>query len=98
MASSNSNALEIVDIANPALPVHAGSITDGAGGALLSDPSDVYVSGNYAYITSYVSNALEIVDVTDPTSPIHLASITDGTGGAHLLSRNQFLFRGTMPM
>jgi len=40
VASSESNALEIVDISNPALPVHKGSIVNGAGGALLSLPDE----------------------------------------------------------
>ncbi|GAB6283837.1 MAG: hypothetical protein STSR0009_00360 [Methanoregula sp.] len=78
------NALEIVDITNPAAPVHKGSIANGAGGALLLRPHGVFVSGNYAYVTSTGSNALEIVDVTNPAAPVHKGSILDGTGGARL--------------
>ena len=47
-----SNTLEIMDISDPANPEYRGSISDGAGGALLSSPSGVYVSGIYAYVTS----------------------------------------------
>jgi hypothetical protein len=61
-------------------PVHKGSLSDGAGGALLSNPSDVYVSGNYAYVTSYDNDALEIVDISDPANPVHLSSLSDGAG------------------
>ena len=71
-----------MDISNPAVPFHAGSITNGAGGAHLSSPGDVYVSGNYAYVVG--SNALEIVDVSNPAAPVHTGSITDGVGGALL--------------
>ncbi|MBT1697118.1 hypothetical protein KK083_09545 [Fulvivirgaceae bacterium PWU4] len=84
VASEGSDALEIIDIANPAAPVHKGSIAHGTGGALLSRPKSVVVSGNYAYVASYGSDALEIVDITNPAAPIHKGSITHGTGGALL--------------
>jgi hypothetical protein len=77
------NGLEIVDVSNPALPVHKGSIINGAGGALLFMPTDIYVSNNYAYVVS-VSDALEIVDVTNPAAPVHKGSIINGAGGALL--------------
>jgi len=85
VASADSNALEIVDISNPASPTHKASITDGTGTALLSNPHSVYVSGNYAYVASYGSNALEIVDITDPASPTHKGKILNGDGGANLI-------------
>jgi hypothetical protein len=65
-------------------PVHKGSITDEFGGARLISPDGIFVSGNYAYVTSAGSNALEIVGVTNPAKPVHKGSITDGTGGARL--------------
>ena len=52
-------------------PVHKGSITNGAGGALLSTPRSVFVAGNHAYVASSASNALEIVDVSNPANPVH---------------------------
>lgn len=69
-----------------AVPAHVGSITDGSGVALLSNPSNVFVSGNYAYVVSAGRNALEIVDVSNPTAPVHAGSITNGAGGALLTS------------
>ena len=84
VASFDSNALEIVDVSNPANPVHKGSISNGAGGALLNGPVSVYVSGNYAYVASMASNALEIVDVSNPANPVHKGSISNGAGGALL--------------
>ena len=86
VASAGSNALEIVDVSNPASPVHRGSIVDGSGGALLNWPVSVVVSGNYAYVTGYYSSALEIVDVTNPANPVHLTSINDGGGFVPCLS------------
>jgi hypothetical protein len=84
IASYASNALEIVDISNPAKPVHKGSIVDGSVGATLNGSTSVYVSGNYAYVASYYSNALEIVDVSNPAKPVHKGSIVNGSGGAML--------------
>ena len=81
IASLGSNALEIVDVTNPAAPVHKGSITDGTDGAHLIYAGCVYVLGNYAYVASGGSDALEIVDVTNPATPVHKGSITDGTDG-----------------
>ena len=84
VASYGNDALEIVNVTNPASPKHAGSISHGQGGALLGGPSAVAVNGNYAYVASFGSNALEIVDVTDPANPKHAGSITHGQGGAIL--------------
>nr|WP_319375094.1 PGF-pre-PGF domain-containing protein [uncultured Methanoregula sp.] len=84
VVSTSSNALEIVNISNPAYPVHTGSISNGGGGgsgALLDTPWSVYVSGNYAYVASYGSSALEIVNISNPESPTHTGSIADGGGG-----------------
>ncbi len=82
VVSNSSNALEIIDISNPAVPVHKGSLANGAGGALLSNPRSVYVSGNYAYIASYSNDALEIVDISSSTTPFHKGSLVNGAGGA----------------
>ena len=88
VTSVGSNALEIVDVTNPAAPVHKSSISHGEGGALLLNPQSVFVAGNYAYVASYDSNALEIVDVTDPAAPVHTGSISDGGGsGAPFLNK-----------
>ena len=90
MASSGSNALEIVDVTNPAAPVHKGSISAG-GRTLLSNPRSVFVSGNYAYVASYGNNALEIVNVSNPAKPVHAGSITDGGGACLKLPTSVFV-------
>ncbi len=77
VASSGSNALEIVDVTNPSAPIHKGNISNGAGGALLSSPQSVFVSGNYAYVASYISSALEIVDISNPAAPVHKGSLSN---------------------
>jgi hypothetical protein len=84
VVSSNSNALEIIDISNPAVPVPKGSLKDGSGGAMLNSPSSLFVLGNYVYVASSGSNAIEIIDITDPGLPFHKSSLLDGVGGALL--------------
>jgi hypothetical protein len=65
------DALEILDITLPGLPVHKGSLSNSIGGASLLRPTQIVVSGAYAYITSYGGGVLEIVDVSDPANPKH---------------------------
>jgi|GEM_PF-2337413 len=84
VTSAGSNALEIVDVSDPANPVHKGRIKDESGGAWLYTPNNVVVSGNYAYVTSWGDNALEIVDVSNPANPVHKGRIKDGTSKAVL--------------
>ena len=85
VASFQSNALEIVNIANPAAPAHAAALTNNTGGAVLRSANSVFVSGNYAYLTAGAGTSprgLEIVNITVPTAPVHEGFLSDGTGGA----------------
>jgi hypothetical protein len=79
-----SGMLEVIDVSDPANPVHVGGIGDGANRAKLAGPTSVWVAGNYAYITSWTWGSLEIVDVSNPAFPMHKGSITSGEGGALL--------------
>jgi len=97
LASSITSALEIIDVSNPAIPLKRGSITDGTGGASLSYPVSVFVSGNYAYVADAGSGrlgALEIIDVSNPDAPVHKGSLVDGTGGASLNSPSSVFISG----
>ena len=40
----------------------------------------VFVSGNYAYVTTYGSSTLSIYDVSNPKVPVKVGSINTGTG------------------
>jgi hypothetical protein len=88
---SESNALEILDIRNPATPLHKSFITNGTDGAMLVSPSSVFVSGGYAYITSTLGNALEIIDVSDPLHPVHKATFVNGDDGARFVNPNSVI-------
>ncbi len=94
VASSASDALEIVNVATPATPAHAGSIADGSGGALLAGANSVFVHGKYAYVTSPESNALEVVNIQSPASPAHVTAFVNGSGGYANLKTPSAVFVG----
>lgn len=71
------DALEIIDITLPGLPVHKGILYNGVGGASILQPKSVFVQGKYAYITSFGGSALEIVDVSNPAQPVHKGIATN---------------------
>jgi len=92
IVSSGSNALQIVDISNPKNPKPKGNIngynlvgvrypSTRSQSPFLDEPSNIYVSGHYAYITSYGNDALEIIDVSNSNAPKHVARITDDYSG-----------------
>ena len=92
VTSSMSNSLEIVDISNPAVPVHKGKIVLGPA---TYQPDDVFVSGNYAYITisgGPNANALEIVDVSNPATPFQIGNIKYLDGSGALLNNPQSVY------
>lgn len=70
--------LYIIDVANPASPAVAGYIV------LPEAASDVYVSGNYAYVTCGL-NGLKAIDISNPASPSPAASY-DTSGPARRVS------------
>ncbi|MFA6432617.1 MAG: kelch repeat-containing protein, partial [Candidatus Paceibacterota bacterium] len=71
--------LEIVDVSNPAKPVHKGSINDTQVPAI-SGANGVFVSGNYAYVIA-TGGVLVVIDVSDPANPRHAGSSLDAGGG-----------------
>jgi hypothetical protein len=83
VASYGSNALEIVNITNPAAPSHMGSLVNGSGGALLNNPWSVTVAGYNAFVTSK-GNSLEIIDISNQSAPVHRGSLAKTAGVAWL--------------
>jgi Uncharacterized conserved protein len=86
IASYGGNALEIVDISNPASPYLKGSLVNSStSDAILYAVHSVFVSGNYAYLTPGGGTSvagLEIVNITDPTTPVHAGYLRNGSTGA----------------
>jgi hypothetical protein len=72
----NSDRLTIIDISNPASPTIVSSLHDNVN---LAFPSDVAVSGNYAYVADQTAKSTEsnftIVDISNPASPRVVGSV-----------------------
>jgi hypothetical protein len=49
----------------------------------LNGATNVRVSGNYAYVTSYRNDSFEVIDISTPASPSFAAQLTD-TGSLEL--------------
>ncbi|MBI2547602.1 MAG: hypothetical protein HYW23_04125 [Candidatus Aenigmarchaeota archaeon] len=58
-------------------PAIIGSVSD----TRINSSYSVYVSGKYAYVTSYNNKSLSVIDISDPTSPNIAGSISDGRIG-----------------
>jgi len=82
--SDGSDALEIIDISNPALPLHKGAINQNPDGNHFIDPQSFAVSGNYAYLGNYFNNSFEIIDVSDPSNPVLVKTVLHGDNGLDL--------------
>lgn len=64
------NLLSVVDISNPAYPTLVGSCDFGG----TRDIWDLFVEGNYAYLTDHSYYGIHVVDVADPTNPSYLTT------------------------
>ncbi len=82
---STDNRLVVIDVTDKNDPKVVGTLTDGQGGALLSNPVDITVIDTKAYITSSGSNALEIVDITNPIAPLHLGKLAFSPAGSSIV-------------
>lgn len=80
--------MKVIDVTTPTSPAVVGSITDGAGGAVLYGANAISVSNGNAYIIARnLSTGLavvEVVDVSTASAPFHKATLTHGTNGAVL--------------
>ena len=89
VVSVGSNALQIVDIQNPAFPTPAGSLNLGSYTGSVDDYDlSIAVSGDYAYVTrdgvSSADDALDIIDVKNPNNPKLISTLKHREGGALL--------------
>ena len=84
VVSRDDDGLSIIDISDPTNPTEVGYIQDnGQGGTaqVLDDARDVYISGNYAYVTASIDDGLSIIDISDPTNPTEVGYIQDTEQG-----------------
>ncbi|GHN02786.1 hypothetical protein WSM22_42750 [Cytophagales bacterium WSM2-2] len=94
ICSGTFNGMKVIDVSTATAPVVIGSISDGAGGAILGGSTSISVVGNNAFITSAAGLALEVVDVTNSSAPSHKASVANGVNGAVLTSPNSISIQG----
>lgn len=82
--TASTNLLQIYNVSNPSAPTFVGSVQIPLYGFGL------WVSGNYAYVISFVENSpdtassLAVVDISNPASPTVVGSTTTGTPGVHV--------------
>ncbi|TFG82082.1 MAG: hypothetical protein E4H20_08425, partial [Spirochaetales bacterium] len=69
--------LRILDVRVPELPREVGYLP-------MTQPSDIAISGNYAYLSSWRS--LSIVDISNPTAPTLASVLTLGAEGSDFYS------------
>ncbi len=48
-------------------------------GSSMNDPREVFVSGKYAYVTSFSSTSLTVIDISNPASPTFVAEEVKAT-------------------
>ena len=82
----NDDAVQIMDITDPARPAPISAVFDGSGGFdALRWPNDVDVfgSGNhtYAIVAASYDGSVQIMDITDPARPAPISAVFDGSGG-----------------
>ena len=90
VAGLNDHAVQIVDITNPADPVHVASVFDGQGHYdALSRVSDIAVTTildhTYVVAASLGDDAIQIIDITDPDSPVPVVGIFNNRDGFNAL-------------
>ena len=76
--------LSIIDISDPTNPFEDGYIqdTEESGIAQVLDSADgLYVSNNYAYVTSYDDAGLSIINVSSSTNPVEIGYVQDTLRG-----------------
>lgn len=67
--------LQVFDISNPTAPTSTGSYLIGS-----ESPMELFVSGNYAYVTDSISNTLYIINISNPSAPSLSGSVVTASG------------------
>lgn len=76
------NAIQVIDVTNPANPLPAGVLADGEDGfdglEGASSMTTITVSDRtYVLVASYLDDAIQVIDVTDPSAPVAVTVIYD---------------------
>ncbi len=90
LSSEDSDAVQIIDVTDPQIPVLVADIRDGLDDFYaLSWPQDAEMfttdGRTYAAVVSQGDHAIQIIDITKPGAPIPVASIREGQDGLGLM-------------
>ena len=85
VASYNEDAVQIIDLVNPYLPLPVSAFyNDTDSGVKLDGATDVEIITDdeevYVLVTAYNDDAIQIINITSPTVPTKIRSLTDGEG------------------
>ena len=87
-ASLTGDAVQIINITDPANPSPVAALFDGQDGFVLTDVSDIAIVADgdktYALTASLGANSTQVIDITDPASPSPVAAMVDGQDGFDL--------------
>ncbi|MFH1822753.1 MAG: DUF2341 domain-containing protein, partial [Patescibacteria group bacterium] len=78
---SNKGNLTILNISDPYNPYISSEVSQDGTFTRFIAPTDVFVDGDYAYVTCMGSNSLNIIDISNKTSPTLTSVVYDGSGG-----------------
>lgn len=89
VCSYEDNAVQIIDITEPATPVAVSQVTGGEAGYDLlyavTDVDSITANGKTLVVAaSYQTDSVIVIDVTDPANPAQLSSVQGGEGGHYL--------------
>ena len=91
VTASPVNAVQIINLTDPATPTAVSSVTDSVGGfdelngAWGVDTFEI-AGRTYAAVTAYIDNGVQIINLTDPATPTAVSSVTDGADGFNTLN------------
>ena len=84
VASKGDNAVQIIDVSNPASPSPAGKLIDNGFATALAGASGVDTftltgtyAGTYAIVAAFDDNGVQIIDISNPASPSPAGKLID---------------------
>lgn len=87
-ASLTGDAVQIINITDPANPSPVVALLDGQDGFVLTDVSDIAIvtdgDKTYALTANLGTNSTQVIDITDPANPSPVAAMVDGQDGFDL--------------
>ena len=83
VAGYTSDAIQIIDITDPASPSATARATDGSTFARLNGPTDIEIfyqgTKTFAIVAAQVDNGVQVIEITSPSSPASIGSVSDGS-------------------